>query len=165
MSDAWLSIQQTVNEEFHDLADVPAWTRAVVRLLAALLMSGLLGFERTMEGKAAGLRTHMLVGLGSALIVLAPALAGMQVADMSRVIQGIVTGVGFLGAGTILKLREHEEVKGLTTAAGLWTTAAVGMTCGTGHLGLAILSTALALIVLTILGRFENRLETRRQSV
>ena len=88
-----------------------------VVLLAALL-GGLVGFQREQAGKAAGLRTHMLVALGAAFFVMIPYQAGMPLADLSRVLQGIITGVGFLGAGTILKRPAEEHIEGLTTAAG-----------------------------------------------
>ena len=97
-----------------------------VRLLLAALCGGLLGFERGRAGKEAGLRTHMLVTLGVAFFVLIPQQAGVSPGDMNRVIQGIITGIGFIGAGTILKLSEREEVRGLTTAAGIWF-------CGRGN--------------------------------
>jgi putative Mg2+ transporter-C (MgtC) family protein len=110
-------------------------------------------------GKAAGLRTHMLVALGAALFVLAPLEAGMTVADASRVIQGIVAGIGFLGAGAILKIIERREVEGLTTAAGIWFTAAVGTAVGTGQLWVPIVGTSLAWIVMSALRRVESRID------
>src|SRR5262245_50048566 len=94
----WQTVVDTIRDEFHDLDDAAQWTRAVLRLSVALLLGGILGFEREVERKSAGLRTHMLVALGSALIVVAPQLAGALMADMTRVIQGLVTGIGFLGA-------------------------------------------------------------------
>jgi putative Mg2+ transporter-C (MgtC) family protein len=164
MDNLWQNITQTVYDEFHDLADAAQWTRAILRLSAAVLLGGVLGFEREIERKSAGLRTHMLVALGSALIILAPELAGTEISDMSRVIQGLVTGIGFLGAGTILKLSEEQEVKGLTTAAGIWITAAVGMACGLGRLALAVLATVLALMILSALGKLQARLQKETNS-
>jgi len=116
-----------------------------------------LGFERETQGKAAGARTHMLVAMGSALFVLAPQLSGTSIADMSRVVQGLVAGVGFLCAGAILKnsSREH-EVRGLTTAAGMWMTAAIGMACGLGRETTAIIATVLALVVLGLVPHFTH---------
>jgi putative Mg2+ transporter-C (MgtC) family protein len=128
------------------------------RLMVSLVLGGLLGYERQRAGKAAGLRTHILVALGATLFVLGPVEAGMSVADLSRVIQGIVAGIGFLGAGAILKLVERERVEGLTTAANIWFTAAVGTAVGSGHLWLPILGTTLALAVLVLLGYLERRL-------
>ncbi len=82
----------------------------------------------------------MMVGLAAALFTVAPLDAGMSVADLSRVLQGIAAGIGFIGAGTILKLTGEQEIKGLTTAASLWLTAAVGMAVGIGHLWLPIVA-------------------------
>jgi putative Mg2+ transporter-C (MgtC) family protein len=128
-------------------------TQIVVRLLLAALLGGLLGFQRERVGKAAGLRTHMLVALGSAVFVLIPYQAGMSLADLSRVLQGVIAGIGFLGAGTILKQQEPERIHGLTTAAGLWLTAAVGIAAGMGREASAVLGTVLAFIILSLLPR------------
>ncbi|WP_159670693.1 MgtC/SapB family protein [Andreprevotia sp. IGB-42] len=140
----------TIRAEFSDVPDAAQITRIVVRLLLAAVLGGVLGYEREQKGKAAGIRTHMLVALGAALFVLVPQLAGTAVADMSRVIQGIVTGVGFLGAGAIIKQHAEENVQGLTTAAGLWMTAAIGIACGLGRESTAVLSTFLALAILSL---------------
>jgi putative Mg2+ transporter-C (MgtC) family protein len=143
------------------LFSLPEWNQFIrvgIRLLVAALLGGLLGFEREREGKAAGLRTHMLVSLGAALFTVASLEAGMMVSDLSRVFQGIATGVGFLGAGTILKLTGQQEIKGLTTAAGIWLTAAVGMAAGSGFLWIPILGVVIALIILSGLVYFERRL-------
>jgi putative Mg2+ transporter-C (MgtC) family protein len=101
----------------------------------------------------------MLVAMGSALFVLGPQLSGTAIADMSRVIQGLVAGVGFLCAGAILKSGDEQAVKGLTTAAGMWTTAAIGMACGLGREVMAILSTLLALVVLGLVPHFSRGLQ------
>jgi putative Mg2+ transporter-C (MgtC) family protein len=124
--------------------------RVVIRLLAAMLLGAIVGIQRERSGKPAGLRTHMLVCTGTAVFVLACAGAGMASDALSRVIQGIVTGIGFIGAGSILKLSQEHEIKGLTTAAGIWMTAAIGVTVGLGAIGLALMCTALALIVLAL---------------
>jgi putative Mg2+ transporter-C (MgtC) family protein len=145
------AVLQTLQSEFSDLPDAPQVTRILVRLLMAALLGGVLGYERERHGKAAGVRTHMLVAMGAALFVLVPQQGGMEVADMSRVIQGIVTGVGFLGAGAIIKRRTEEDVQGLTTAAGVWMTAAIGIACGLGRETTAVLSALLTLIVLGLL--------------
>ncbi len=151
-------IVDTVRAEFSDVPDVAQATRITVRLLLAAALGGVLGYEREQKGKAAGLRTHMLVSLGAALFVLIPQQAGVTIADLSRVLQGIVAGIGFLGAGTILKGNGGEEsVKGLTTAAGIWLTAAIGVAAGMGRETTAVLSTLLTLIILTVLLRVENR--------
>ena len=117
-------------ERFCGSPGVAEVTQIVLRMLLAALLGGLVGFQRERVGKSAGLRTHMLVSLGSAFFVMIPYQAGMSIADLSRVVQGIMTGVGFLGAGTILKRETDEQIEGLTTAAGLWLTAAVGSAAG-----------------------------------
>jgi len=143
------TVMQALRAEFSDVTDPAQLTRIVLRLLLAALLGGALGYERERSGKAAGIRTHMLVAIGAALFVLVPQQAGMVVGDLSRVIQGIVTGVGFLGAGAIIKHASDESVQGLTTAAGVWMTAAIGIACGLGREATAVLSTVLALAVLT----------------
>jgi putative Mg2+ transporter-C (MgtC) family protein len=143
-----------------DLPDLAQAARVAVRLVLAALLGGLLGLERQRRGKAAGLRTHMLVALGSALFVIAPLEAGAGAADLTRVIQGIATGIGFVGAGSILKQTEQGEVKGLTTAAGIWLTAAVGIAVGLGRLWLPVLGVLLSWLILSVLGRYEARLES-----
>ena len=147
---------QTLRAEFSDLPDLAQATRILVRLLMAALLGGVLGYERERHGKAAGVRTHMLVAMGAALFVLVPQQGGMDVADMSRVIQGIVTGVGFLGAGAIIKRHSEEDVQGLTTAAGVWMTAAIGIACGLGREATAVLSTLMALVVLGLVPKFTD---------
>ena len=152
-----------VDDLFHipDLAQV---VRVLVRLLVAAALGGILGAERELAGKAAGLRTHMLVALGAALFVLFPAEAGMNVGDLSRVIQGVATGIGFIGAGTILKRAESDEIQGLTTAAGLWLTAAIGMAVGAGHLWLPVISAVVAWLILSALARLTPSKETTRST-
>jgi putative Mg2+ transporter-C (MgtC) family protein len=149
----------------NDLFEMPSaavMLHLIVRIAVAALLGGLLGAERERAGKAAGLRTHMLVSLGAALFVLAPAQAGMDLEDVSRIIQGVAAGVGFLGAGTILKRTDPDEVHGLTTAAGIWLTAAIGVAVATGPLWLPILGALSAWIILAVLSRFErNRLHAR----
>ena len=136
--------------EFSDVPDLAQATRIVVRLTLAALLGGLLGLERENKGKAAGVRTHMLVAMGAALFVLVAQQAGISPADNSRVLQGVIAGVGFLGAGTILKGDAEGQVKGLTTAAGIWLTAAIGVAAGLGREATAVISTMLALVVLTL---------------
>lgn len=129
--------------------------RVVLRLLAALAVGTLIGYEREKMGKAAGLRTHMLVSMGTALFVIAAIEAGMDQDAVSRIIQGIVTGVGFLGAGVIMKNTESGQIRGLTTAAGVWMTAAASVAIGLGEIGLGLLAGGLAWVVLAIMHRFE----------
>lgn len=154
MATAWDTIADTVASEFSDVTDLAQLTRIAVRLSLAALLGFVLGFEREQQGKAAGVRTHMLVAIGSALFVLVPQQTGIVPADMSRVIQGLIAGVGFLCAGTIIKHgRDEQQVQGLTTAAGLWMTAAIGMACGLGRESTAVVSTLLALLVLMAVPR------------
>ena len=150
-------ILDTLRSEFSDVPDAAQITRIVVRLSIAALLGGILGFERESQGKAAGIRTHMLVAIGSALFVLVPQQAGMSIADISRVIQGIVTGVGFLGAGAIIKHASEQNVQGLTTAAGVWMTSAIGIACGLGRETTAVLSALLALAILRLIPHFQGR--------
>ena len=147
----WEEVTSTLAEEFSSLPDAAEVTRVMVRLLLAALLGGIVGYEREHKGKAAGLRTHMLVAMGAALFVLVPERDGMHIADMSRVIQGVVAGVGFLGAGAIIKRHSEEQVQGLTTAAGIWMTAAIGVACGLGREAVALLATLLAIVILVML--------------
>ncbi len=147
----WEEVANTLVEEFSSLPDAAEVTRVMVRLLLAALLGGIVGYEREHKGKAAGLRTHMLVAMGAALFVLVPERGGMDIADMSRVIQGVVAGVGFLGAGAIIKRHSEEQVQGLTTAAGIWMTAAIGVAGGLGREAIALLATLLAIVILVML--------------
>ena len=144
-------------EDIFHLPDGPQLARVVARVIVASLLGALLGWERERAGKPAGLRTHMLVALGAALFVLFPAEAGMNIADLSRVIQGVATGIGFIGAGTILKRAEAEHVEGLTTAASIWLTGAIGMSVGAGQLWLSVLCAVSAWVILSGLARYETR--------
>ena len=133
----------------------------LIRVIAAVLLGAFVGIERERAGKPAGLRTHMIVSLGTAVVVLACTEVHMSLDGLSRVIQGIVTGIGFVGAGTILKLTEQREVKGLTTAAGLWMTAAIGVAVGLGALGLALIGTVVTLLVLALEHVVHSRLNRK----
>lgn len=157
----WHEVWETLQAEFADIGDASQLTRITVRLLIAAVLGGIVGFEREHKGKAAGVRTHMLVALGAALFVLVPQLSGSQADAMSRVVQGVIAGIGFLGAGTILKNHGGDEghVKGLTTAAGLWMTAAIGVAAGLGREATAVLSTLLALGVFSVMPRIVRLFE------
>lgn len=137
------------------------WWRAVLRLFAAALFGAIVGVQRERMGKPAGLRTHMLVATGTALFVLAGIEFDMEPDELSRVIQGIVTGIGFLGAGAILKHDRLREITGLTTAAGIWMTAAIGVAVGLGRYGTALMAALLAWFTLAVVGRFETWLDYR----
>lgn len=137
------------------------WLEILLRLGAATLIGCALGLNREIAGKPAGMRTHALVALGTALVTL----TGMVLAgrdgefdsnSVSRVIQGIVAGIGFLGGGTILKSDSGEQISGLTTAASLWVVACLGIACGVGLWAMALVALGLALLVLTLGERLER---------
>lgn len=147
---AWEVVVATVVSEFADVSDIELGTRITLRLMLAAILGGMLGYERESHGQSAGVRTHMLVALGAALFVVVPQQAGALEDAMSRVVQGVIAGVGFLCAGTILKGDSMTEVRGLTTAAGIWLTAAIGVAAGVGYETTALITALLALFVLNI---------------
>ena len=137
----------------------------VLRLLLAGVLGGLIGFERETHGRPAGLRTHILVSLGAALFTIVSGHYSGPYSDPSRIASQIVTGIGFLGAGTII--RQGSIVRGLTTAASLWTTAAIGMAIGSDSVSLiylAIVASIIVFITLSLISRFEHALVSRRQT-
>jgi putative Mg2+ transporter-C (MgtC) family protein len=137
----------------------PTWPHAlvvVVRLLLAALAGAALGMNREQHNRAAGLRTHILVAMGAALFVLVARESAMREEAVSRVMQGIVQGIGFLGAGTILKLSKRVEVHGLTTAASIWFTAALGIAAAVAPLWLLVTASLMGWFVLGPLGRIEK---------
>lgn len=124
-----------------------------LRLIVAMVLGGIIGLERDYRAKDAGFRTHFLVAIGSALFTLISMYGFADgVKDTSRVAAQVVSGIGFLGAGIIVFQRN--VIRGLTTAAGLWVTAAIGMACGVGQFYMAVLVTLLILIGLEVLNRF-----------
>ena len=141
-----------------DIVQILGWREIALRLGSATLIGGLLGLNRELKGKPAGLRTNALVSLGSALLILASlgVAAGtdlaLQANVMSRAIQGIITGIGFLGAGVILRDTSGARVHGITTAATIWLTATLGVLCGAGVWSAALLGVGLTLVIL-ILGK------------
>ncbi len=151
----WDEVWRTVQQEFSDIGDTEDLTRICLRLSVALLLGAVLGYERESVGAAAGLRTHMLVALGSALFMVIPHQAGMRIEDVSRVMQGVTAGIGFLGAGAIIKMKD-ESIKGLTTAAGIWLTAAVGVAAGMGLEATAVVSAGFGWIVLYLLRKAQG---------
>ncbi|WP_372982808.1 MgtC/SapB family protein [Marinobacter sediminum] len=142
-------------------SEIPIMEMAI-RLLAAAGLALLLGLERELRGKPAGLRSHMLVSLGAAAFII----MGMHILlataegdpsariDPTRIVEGIIGGIGFLGAGCIIQSRGN--VQGITTGASIWISGAIGVACGIGTLALAGMVTLLALIIVTVLGRFER---------
>jgi putative Mg2+ transporter-C (MgtC) family protein len=149
------------SEISQSIPSAPHMVRILIRLLVALVVGALVGLQRELTHKPAGLRTHMLLALGTAFIIVSADEAGMSKSDISRVVQGLVTGIGFLGGGAILKLAAEHEIHGLTTAAGLWVTATAGAAAGLGQLALAILGVCLGLIVLAAFVKIEKRLDHR----
>ena len=130
-----------------------------LRLAVAMLLGGVIGFEREYRAKDAGFRTHFLVALGSALFCIVSQYGfGFELKDSSRVAAQVVSGIGFLGAGTIIF--QKNVVRGLTTAAGLWVTAAIGLACGTGMYLPAVVTTLMVLIGLEILSVVIPRVST-----
>lgn len=146
-----------LKQEFGDVPSAAEFFRIAIRLLAAVILGGLVGLEREAAGKAAGLRTHMLVALGAALTLVVAYRMDMPAADQSRVIQGLVTGIGFLGGGAILKITDERRIRGLTTAAGIWMTASIGIAAGAGKLTTAVMATILTFVVLRLLHVLETR--------
>jgi putative Mg2+ transporter-C (MgtC) family protein len=152
---------RTLTLLFGVLPDGDQVLRVCARLAAALVLGAIIGWQRELMGKPAGLRTHALVTLAAAIFTLGPIEVGMQLADLSRVIQGIATGIGFIGAGVILKRQAEGEVLGLTTAATIWTATAVGVTVGLGHVVLAAIGVALTWLVLTGFSRVDQWVSRR----
>ena len=145
----------------YGLPDMRQLIHVIIRLIAAVILGAIIGMQREATGKPAGLRTHILVTLGTTVFVVACNGFGMSSDGLSRVIQGIITGIGFIGAGSILKLSEERDIKGLTTSASVWMAAAIGVAVGLGVLGLALLATIFTLIVLTLAGKFEFQAEKK----
>lgn len=152
-----------VDELTRGFPDRETAARFLIRLIAAVIFGSIIGLQRAVAGKAAGLRTHVLVTTGTCIFVLASLSGGFASDALSRVIQGVATGIGFLGAGTILKNREEHEILGLTTAAGVWMTAAIGVAVGLGNLGLALVSTLIGLIVLTLAEKLEFAMHLKKK--
>jgi putative Mg2+ transporter-C (MgtC) family protein len=130
----------------------------LTRLAVATALGGIVGLERQLQEQWAGLRTHMMVSLGAAVFTI----VGILAADgdpqtVTRVVQGIATGIGFLGAGTILKLSDRREIRGLTTAGSIWLAAGLGTAAGLAHYSLAAAAAIISLFVLGALRRFERK--------
>lgn len=157
----WQVIWNTIVSEFSEITDLAQIIRIILRFVLAAILGGLLGYDREVKGKAAGLRTHMLVSFGAALFVLVPQQSGASMGDLTRVVQGLTAGVGFLGAGSIIMGNRQEEAKGITTATGIWLTAAIGVAVGLGREATAILSTLFALVILSLIPKIERLFEPR----
>ena len=127
------------------------WVEAILRVLLAVALGAVIGYQRERAGKAAGLRTLVLVGAGAALFTVVSIFGfGTQGVDISRVAAGVVVGVGFIGAGVILRGQREEEVAGLTTAATIWVTAAIGLAAGAGMYLVAVIAAAIILSILLL---------------
>jgi len=133
--------------------------RPLVRLTVALICGAVIGLQRERAGKSAGLRTHILVATGSTLFIVGALETAMHADAVSRVVQGLITGIGFLGAGAILKREKEQDIRGLTTAAGIWMTAAIGVSVGLGRFGVALVATVGTWAVLSILRQLERGTE------
>jgi putative Mg2+ transporter-C (MgtC) family protein len=155
-------MHSALDELTRSVPDFTDLVRILGRLVVALIIGAAVGLQREISRKQAGLRTHMLLALGTALLLVTASDAGLDHADLSRVVQGIVTGIGFLGGGAILKLTQEHEIRGLTTAAGIWLTAGASAAAGLGQLTAALIGLVLGLIVLTIVGRLERHLPAER---
>lgn len=144
-----------------ELREVTYWA-VILRITAAFLMGGILGLERGLKQRPAGLRTHMLVGVGACMIMLTNQYI-YQVfgtGDPVRMGAQVVSGIGFLGAGTIV-VTKHSQIRGLTTAAGLWSTAAVGLATGIGFYEAALMGTLIIVLTLTVLSRLDSRMHKK----
>jgi putative Mg2+ transporter-C (MgtC) family protein len=159
MDTVFSQIASVIAAEFSDLANIEQFVQMTVRLLMAAFLGAIVGFERQYHQKNAGVRTHTLVALGSALFIIIPIQTGVTTTDLSRIIQGLITGIGFLGAGIIVYSDKERRVRGLTSAAGIWLTAAIGTAAGSGREASALLATVLTLSVLTLLRRTTMRVD------
>jgi len=157
-SETVLAVNAVLHEFAQTIPDAPQLTRITLRLLAALVIGTMIGVQRELTHKPAGLRTHMLVGLGTALFIVGAGEAGVHPDGLTRIVQGLATGIGFLGGGAILKLATQREIHGLTTAAGIWMTAAASAAAGLGQIAIALIGTLLGLLVLAAVRKFERAL-------
>ncbi|MCX6000920.1 MAG: MgtC/SapB family protein [Chloroflexi bacterium] len=123
---------------------------SVLRLLLAAVLGAIIGFQREKAGKPAGLRTHILIAMGSALFTVVSIYGFGSTADPARIAAGIVTGIGFIGAGVIFRGMRGDKVMGITTAASIWITAAIGIAAGAGLYIIAAASAIVTLVVLMI---------------
>ena len=140
------------------IVQIPEWAVFTFRLVLAGLCGAAVGIERELHDKGAGLRTNTLICVGACLFTL----VSLKVADFSRVVQGLLVGIGFLGAGVIF--RRGESVRGLTTAAGLWVLTAIGLAAGLGDYFLALVGTAFTLVIIVVLKRVENLIHHKSEA-
>ena len=161
--DAILTLLQEMADYLHEANAITV----MIRILLAAIAGGLVGIEREIHGRAAGLRTHMLVALGAALSALIGVCLSAQMAelgvmsDVQRTGAQVMSGIGFLGAGTILVKKGNSHISGLTTAAGLWATAAIGLALGAGFYAGAIITFVFIVLSVTIFHRLEYKITKR----
>ena len=153
-------------EELDFLREINLLT-VILRLVLAVICGGLVGMEREVHGRAAGLRTHMMVSVGAALTTLI-GLFSLEIlevtwADPMRIGAQVISGIGFLGAGTILLKKGNSQITGLTTAAGLWVTAVIGLAVGAGFYEGALITALLAMLIFTLISKLEFLMNSKRQ--
>lgn len=150
MEQFWQEIQSEIPDSYELIS-------VTFRLVLAAIVGAIPGFQREMLGQPAGLRTHMMVAVGAAIFVMAALEAGASTGDTTRVIQGLATGIGFVGAGAIMKSKEDQAIHGLTTASSVWLTAGLGTAVGMGRVWLPVLGSVIALVILSILSWISDR--------
>lgn len=150
MEQFWTELQSELPSSYEMLS-------VSFRLCLAALLGSIPGIQRERLGQAAGLRTHMMVSVGAAIFVMAALEAGASTGDTTRVIQGLATGIGFVGAGAIMKSKEDHEIHGLTTASSIWLTAGLGTAVGMGRVWLPVLGSILAVLILSLLSWISDR--------
>jgi putative Mg2+ transporter-C (MgtC) family protein len=167
-TEMWETVWETVLNAREYLSNLTLLTM-LVRVLLAAIAGGLVGLEREFHGRAAGIRTHMLVCLGAALSALIGAYLSVEMgelginSDAQRTGAQVISGVGFLGAGTILVKKGNSRISGLTTAAGLWATAAIGLAVGYGLYEAAYVTVFVVMLAFTLVSRMEYRMTRKRQ--
>lgn len=157
----WNDLANTISSELSDFFESTEMIRIIIRLFLAAILGGALGYERERNSKDAGIRTHMLVAVGTAIFVIAPLKAGATLGDVTRVMQGVVQGIGFLGAGAIIVGTAHQRTRGLTTAAGIWATAGIGMAAGMGLEFTAVVATVVLLFILSVVPHVSKTIEKK----
>ena len=159
------TIDQKIVEIIQEALNVNGWPwgnllLSVISIVLCVLLTGLVGFEREKRGRSAGLRTHLLVGVGSCVIMIISIYGFPSVfeghRDVARLAAGVLTGVGFLGAGAII--HDHGSIKGLTTAGTIWLVMAIGLACGSFNFVIALLVTTVVMVVLTLFRKIETKL-------
>jgi putative Mg2+ transporter-C (MgtC) family protein len=156
MEQFWTELQSELPSTY-ELLSVP------FRLCLAAVLAAIPGFQRERLGQAAGLRTHMMVSVGAAIFVMAALEAGASMGDTTRVVQGLATGIGFVGAGAIMKSKENHEVHGLTTASSIWLTAGLGTAVGMGRVWLPVVGSILAVVILSLVSWISDRVGPPRE--